>query len=77
VARRRLRLHALDILVQSRRNAGAAKRFFKRLLKGLRVLITDKLGSGLQSLARGDMCPDGSAMTSYFTALSQNATLTG
>jgi putative transposase len=39
----------LDILVQSRRDAGAAKRFFKRLLKGLqyvpRVLITDKLGS--------------------------------
>ena len=39
----------LDILVQSRRDAGAAKRFFKRLLKDLeyvpRVLITDKLGS--------------------------------
>jgi putative transposase len=39
----------LDILVQSRRDAGAAKRFFRRLLKGLqyvpRVLITDKLGS--------------------------------
>jgi putative transposase len=26
----------LDILVQSRRNAKAAKRFFKKLLKGLR-----------------------------------------
>jgi putative transposase len=39
----------LDILVQSRRDAGAAKRFFRRLAKGLqyvpRVLITDKLGS--------------------------------
>ena len=39
----------LDVLVQHRRDAGAAKRFFKRLLKGLqyvpRVLITDKLGS--------------------------------
>ena len=39
----------LDILVQRRRDAGAAKRFFKRLLKGLqyvpRVLVTDKLGS--------------------------------
>jgi putative transposase len=39
----------LDILVQRRRDSGAAKRFFKRLLKGLqyvpRVLITDKLGS--------------------------------
>ena len=39
----------LDILVQSRRNATAAKRFFRRLLKGLRyvprVLVTDKLAS--------------------------------
>jgi putative transposase len=39
----------LDILVQSRRDAGAAKRFFRRLTKGLqyvrRVPITDKLGS--------------------------------
>src|SRR3954471_17710855 len=39
----------LDILVQSRRNAQAATRFFRKLLKGLRyvprVLITDKLAS--------------------------------
>jgi transposase-like protein len=39
----------LDILVQSRRNATAAKRFFRKLLKGLRyvprVLVTDTLGS--------------------------------
>nr|EJI95804.1 putative transposase [Rhodococcus sp. JVH1] len=37
----------LDVLVQSRRNAVAAKKFFRRLLKGLesRALITDKLGS--------------------------------
>ena len=39
----------LDILVQSRRNAKAAKRFFRKLLKGLRyvprVLVTDKLAS--------------------------------
>src|SRR6201986_1937562 len=39
----------LDILVQERRNGKAAKRFFKRLLKGLqyvpRVIITDKLRS--------------------------------
>ena len=37
----------LDILVQGRRNAKAARRFFKKLLKGLmyvpRVLVTDKL----------------------------------
>ena len=39
--------HVLDILVQSRRNKKAAKKFFKKLLKDLcyvpRVLITDKL----------------------------------
>ena len=41
--------HVLDILVQSRRNAKAAKRFFRELLKGLqyvpRVIVTDKLRS--------------------------------
>ena len=41
--------HVLDILMQSRRNRLAAKRFFRKLLKGLRyaprVLITDKLKS--------------------------------
>src|ERR1700678_414577 len=40
---------ALDILVQARRDANAAKRFFKRLQKGLqyvpRVIVTDKLRS--------------------------------
>jgi len=39
----------LDILVQSRRNKRAAKRFFRKLLKGLqfvpRVIITDQLKS--------------------------------
>ncbi len=39
----------LDILVQSRRNKAAAKKFFRKLLKGChyvpRVLITDKFGS--------------------------------
>src|SRR5271166_1960834 len=39
----------LDVLVQSRRNAVAAKRFFRKLLKGLRyvprVIVTDKLAS--------------------------------
>jgi putative transposase len=39
----------LDILVQKRRNQCAAKRFFRKLLKGLhyglRLLITDQLGS--------------------------------
>ena len=41
--------NVLDILVQSRRNTKAAKRFFRKLLKGLqyvpRVIITDKLRS--------------------------------
>jgi putative transposase len=41
--------HILDILVQRRRNKKAAKKFFRKLLKGLtygpRVLITDKLKS--------------------------------
>ncbi|WP_426088511.1 IS6 family transposase [Janthinobacterium sp. PSPC1-1] len=41
--------HVLDILMQSRRNKQAAKRFFRKLLKGLRyaprVLVTDKLKS--------------------------------
>jgi putative transposase len=39
----------LDVLVQSRRHAVAARKFFRRLLKGLRyvprVLVTDKLAS--------------------------------
>jgi putative transposase len=39
----------LDVLVQPRRDAKAAKRFFRRLLKGLqyvpRVIVTDKLRS--------------------------------
>ena len=41
--------NVLDILVQSRRNRKAAKKFFKKLLKGLRyvprVIITDRLPS--------------------------------
>src|SRR5215813_9038464 len=41
--------NVLDILVQSRRNTQAAKKFFRTLLKGLRyvprVIITDKLKS--------------------------------
>ena len=41
--------NVLDVLVQGRRNKKAAKRFFRKLLKGLcyapRVIVTDKLGS--------------------------------
>jgi putative transposase len=50
----------LDILVQTRRDAGAAKRFFRRLLKGLqyvpRVVITDKLKS--YGVAKRELLPD-------------------
>ena len=49
----------LDILVQSRRNAVAAKRFFRKLRKGLRyvprVLVTDKLAS--YQLAHRELVP--------------------
>jgi putative transposase len=41
--------NVLDVLVQSRRDTKAAKRFFRKLLKGLcytpRVIVTDKLRS--------------------------------
>jgi putative transposase len=50
----------LDLLVQRRRDGGAAKRFFKRLLKGLqytpRVLITDRLKS--YGVAKRERLPD-------------------
>lgn len=50
----------LDILVQSRRDAKAAKRFFKRLLRGLqdvpRVIATDKLRS--YGAAKREVLPD-------------------
>jgi putative transposase len=49
----------LDILVQSRRDKRAAKRFFVKLLKGLRyvprVIVTDKLGS--YGAARKEVLP--------------------
>ena len=49
----------LDILVQGRRNAKAARRFFKKLLKGLqyapRVIVTDKLRS--YGAAKRDVLP--------------------
>jgi len=48
-----------DILVQSRRTKAAAKKFFRKLLKGChyvaRVLITDKLGS--YAAAKTDLLP--------------------
>jgi len=51
--------HVLDILVQSRRNAKAARRFFRKLLRGLqyvpRVIVTDKLRS--YAAARREILP--------------------
>jgi putative transposase len=51
--------NVLDILVQSRRNKKAAKKFFRKLLKGLqyvpRVVITDKLRS--YGAAKREMLP--------------------
>jgi putative transposase len=51
--------HVLDIVVQRRRDKVAAKKFFRKLLKGLtyvpRVLITDKLKS--YSAAKRDLLP--------------------
>jgi putative transposase len=51
--------HVLDILVQSHRNKQAAKKFFRKLLKGLtyipRVIITDKLKS--YAAAKREMLP--------------------
>ncbi len=51
--------NVLDILVQSRRNARAAKRFFRKLLRGLqcvpRVIVTDKLKS--DRAAQRDILP--------------------
>ena len=49
--------NVVDVLVQSRRNAKAAKRFFGKLLPGLRyvprVLVTDKLAS--YGVAHGEL----------------------
>ena len=51
--------HVLDILVQSRRSAKAAKRFFRKLLRALkyvpRVIVTDKLRS--YAAAKRDILP--------------------
>ena len=50
----------LDILVQKHRDKRAAKRFFRKLLKGLRYaprrIVTDKLGS--YGAARKEILPD-------------------
>jgi putative transposase len=51
--------HVLDILVQRRRDTKAAKKFFRKLLKGLtyipRVMVTDKLKS--YSAAKREVLP--------------------
>ena len=51
--------NVLDILVQSRRDNKAAKKFFRKLLKGLRyvprMIVTDKLRS--YGAARNEIMP--------------------
>ena len=58
----------LDILVQDRRNATAAKRFFKRLLAGLkykpRRIVTDGLRS--YGAAKREVLPDVRQRTSRY-----------
>jgi putative transposase len=58
----------LDILVQARRNATAAKRFFKRLLAGLKYkpkcIVTDGLRS--YGAARREVLPDVRHRTSRY-----------
>ena len=66
----------LDILVQERRNASSAKRFFKRLLKGLRHkprrLVTDGLRS--YGVAHRELLPDVRHRTSrYFNNRAENS----
>jgi putative transposase len=50
----------LDILVQDRRNAAAAKRFFKRLLQGLQYMPRRLITDGLRSygVAQRDTMPN-------------------
>ena len=58
----------IDILVQRRRSASAAKRFFRKLLKGQgsepRWLITDKLGS--YRAAHGSVMPSVEHVTARY-----------
>ena len=58
----------LDILVQGRRNATAAKRFFKRLLAGLkykpRRIVTDGLRS--YGVAKREVLPEARHRTSRY-----------
>ena len=65
----------LDILVQSRRNAVAAKRFFRKLLKGLRyvprVIVTDKLAS--YRLAHRELVPSVTHRRSKYLNRAENS----
>jgi putative transposase len=61
----------LDILVQHRRNAAAAKRFFKRLRRGLRYTPRRIITDGLRSygVACRAIVPDVQYRTSRYLAL--------
>jgi putative transposase len=58
----------LDILVQGRRNATAAKRFFKRLLAGLKYKPKRVVTDGLRSygVAKREVLPDARHRTSRY-----------
>jgi putative transposase len=62
--------NVLNILVQSRRNKKTAKKFFRKLLKGLcylpRVLITDKLKG--YAVAKREMLPGVEHRQSRYTS---------
>ena len=62
----------LDILVQERRNASSAKRFFKRLLKGLRYKPRHLATDGLRSygVAHRELLPDVRHRTSRYFRMS-------
>ncbi len=66
----------LGILVQSRRNAKAARRFFRKLLRGLqyvpRVIVTDKLKSC--SAAKREILPGIASIQSCGVHYAANAT---
>jgi putative transposase len=61
----------LDILVQSKRDKKAAKKFFRKLLKGLRdvplVIITDKLKS--YNAAKAEVLPKSSGHVQRFLSV--------
>jgi transposase-like protein len=71
--------HILDILVQRRRDKRAAKKFFRKLLKGLtyvpRVIVTDKLKS--YGAAKRELLPSGTSPAPSHMRLHPSGSLRG